>query len=89
MILRRTDYLARHPSQALAFCRLYRQHGIAGFLQHSIAGFLQHAISWDANAVPTARAKKAAKLKTLAVNFFIAISYGLDWYTNRIRETLE
>jgi hypothetical protein len=46
-------------------------------------------MSWDANAVPTVRAKKAVRLRTAAVIFFIAISYGLDWYTNRIRETLE
>src|SRR5579859_1414892 len=56
------------------FGGLHRQHGIAGFLQHSMAGFLQHAMSWDANAVPAARTKKATRLRTDAVIFFMAIS---------------
>src|SRR5260370_4462087 len=60
-----------------AFTRVYRQHGIAGFLQHSMAGCLQPAISWDANEVPSAKAKKATKLRTPAVIFFIPISYYL------------
>jgi len=47
---------------------------MAGFLQQFMAGFLQHAISWDAKAVPTARARKAARLRTDAVISFIAIS---------------
>ncbi len=68
------DGSLRCSKRKQAFTRVYRQHGIAGFLQHSMAGCLQHAISWDANEVPSARAKRATKLRTPAVIFFIAIS---------------